>query len=213
MTTIAGRNCKIEIALTLDSAISPTAVTKATSGVATLTGHGVDTGDVGFWTVAAGMVELDGQAVYCTDTDANTFTLNGLDTTLYSTFTAGTLTLAATWGLLDEAGGYSVGGGAAAQLDDSRLHLSKVRNIAGLNASEDLTVNIKTPEIEGAALTFLTRAARNGTSVLLKISKGTQILRVAYGVPSTYGEQVDVGGLGTGSFNIICPAYVLKPNV
>jgi hypothetical protein len=213
MTTIAGRNCKIEIALTLDAAISPTAVTKATSGVATLTAHTVDTGDVGFWTVTAGMVELDGQAVYCTDTDANTFTLNGLDTTLYSTYTAGTLITAATWGLLDEAGGYAVGGGAAAQLDDSRLHLSKVRNIAGLNASEDLTINIKTPEIEGAALAFLTRAARNGTSVLLKITKGTQILRVAYGVPSTYGEQVDVGGLGTGSFNIICPAYVLKPNV
>lgn len=213
MTTIAGRNCKIEIALTLASAISPTAVTKATSGVATLTSHTVDTGDVGFWTVAAGMVELDGQAVYCTDTDANTFTLNGLDTTLYSDYSAGTLTLADTWGLLDEAGGYAVGGGAAAQLDDSRLHLSKVRNIAGLNAAEDLTINIKTPEIEGAALAFLTRAARNGTSVLVRISKGSQILRVAYGVPSTYGEQVDVGGLGTGSFNIICPAYVLKPNV
>lgn len=214
MTTIVGRNCKIEVALTFDSAISPSAVTKATSGVATLTSHTVDTGDVGYWTATSGMVELDGQAVYCTDTDANTFTLNGLDTTNYSTFTAGpTLTLAATWGLLDEAGGYAVGGGAAATLDDSRLHLNKVRNIAGLNAAEDLTINIKTPEIEGSALAFLTRAARNGSNVLIKITKGSQVLRVAYGVPSVYGEQVDVGGLGTGSFSIICPALVVKPNV
>lgn len=213
MTTIVGRNCKIEVALTLDSAISPTAVTKASPAVATLTSHTVDTGDVGFWTVTAGMVELDGQAVFCTDTDANTFTMNGLDSSLYSTFSAGTLTLGATWGLLDESGGYAVGGGAADQLDDSRLHLAKRRNIAGLNAAEDITINLKTPEVEGAALAFVTAAARNGTSILVKITKGTRVVRVAYGVPSTYGEQVDVGGLGTGSFNIICPAYVLKPNV
>ncbi len=213
MTTIVGRNCKIEVALTLDSAISPTAVTKASPAVATLTSHTVDTGDVGFWTVTAGMVELDGQAVFCTDTDTNTFTMNGLDASLYSTFSAGTLTLGNTWGLLDESGGYAVGGGAADQLDDSRLHLAKRRNIAGLNAAEDITINLKTPEVEGSALAFVTAAARNGTSILVKITKGTRIVRVAYGVPSTYGEQVDVGGLGTGSFNIICPAYVLKPNV
>lgn len=213
MTTIVGRNCKIEVALTLSAAISPTAVTAANPAVATLTSHTVNTGDVGYWTVAAGMVELDGQAAYCTDTSANTFTLNGLDASNYSVYTAGTFTQAATWGLLDEAGGYSVGGGAADQLDDSRLHLGKRVNVAGLNAAEDITINIKTPEVEGAALAFLTRAARNGTSILVKITKGTRVVRVAYGVPSTYGEQVDVGGLGTGSFSLTCPAYVLKPNV
>lgn len=215
MPTINGRNVKIEVALTFASAISPTAVTKASSGVATLTGHSVATGDVGFWSASAGMVELDGQAVYLTNTSSTTFTMNGLDTTAYSTFTTGpTLTIAATWGLLDESGGYAVGGGAGDQLDDSRLHLNKRRNIAGLNAAEDLSITIRTPEIEGTALAFLTRAARNGTNVLVKISKTSgQVLRVAYGVPSVYGEQVDVGALGSGSFTITCPANVLKPNV
>lgn len=213
MTTIVGRNCKIEVALTFDSPMAPTAVTKASTAVATLTAHAGETGDVGYWTVAAGMVELDGQAVHITETDANTMTLNGLDSSLYSTYSAGSLVVGATWGLLDEAGGYAVGGGAADQLDDSRLHLAKRRNVAGLNAAEDITINLKTPEVEGAALAFVTAAARNGTSILVKITKGTRIVRVAYGVPSTYGEQVDVGGLGTGSFNLICPAYVLKPNV
>jgi hypothetical protein len=213
MTTIVGRNCKIEVALTFDAASAATAVTAANPAVATLTSHSVDTGDVGYWVVTAGMVELDGQACFATDTSANTFTLNGLDSTNYSTYTAGNFYAAASWGLLDEAGGYNVGGGASDQLDDSRLHLSKRSNIAGLNAAEDITINIKTPEVEGAALAFLTRAARNGTSVLIKITKGSRVVRVAYGVPSTYGEQVDVGGLGAGSFSLTCPAYVLKPNV
>lgn len=213
MTTIVGRNCKIEVALTIAAAAAFTAITKANPGVATKASHAIADGTVGYWSVAAGMVELDGQATMTGSAAANTLELEGLDTTLYSTFTAGDFYAAATWGLLDEAGGYAMGGGAADQLDDSRLHLSKRRNIAGLNAAEDLTVNIKTPEVEGAALQFLTAAARNGTSVLIKITKGTRVVRVAYGVPSTYGEQVDVGGLGTGSFNLICPAYVLKPNV
>jgi hypothetical protein len=213
MTTIVGRNCKIEVALTFDSPISPTAVSKATAAVATLTGHTVDTGDVGYWTSVDGMVELEGQAVFCTDTDTNTFTMNGLDSTNYSTYTDGDLVLGATWGLLDEAGGYAVGGGAAEQLADNRLHLGKAVNVAGLNAAEDLTITIQTPEVEGAALAFLMRAARNGTACLFKITRGTKVIRVAYGVPSVYGEDVAAGGLGSGTFSITCPAYVLKPNV
>ena len=57
MTTIVGRNCKIEVALTFDAASAATAVTAANPAVATLTSHSVDTGDVGYWVVTAGMVE------------------------------------------------------------------------------------------------------------------------------------------------------------
>ena len=96
MTTIVGRNCKIEVALTFDSPMAPTAVTNASTAVATLTAHAGETGDVGYWTVAAGMVELDGQAVHITETDANTMTLNGLDSSLYSTYSAGSLVVGAT---------------------------------------------------------------------------------------------------------------------
>lgn len=213
MPTIVGRDCKIEVALTFDSAINPTAVSKANPGVATLTSHTVDTGDVGFWTVSAGMVELDGQAVYCTDTDANTFTLNGLVTSNYSTYSSGSLTLANTWGTLSEAAGWNVGGGAAATLDDTRLTDVKTRNVAGLLAPQDLTVDLRSPVTSGSALAFVEAAAITGASVLIKISKGGTVLRVAYGVPSIPGEGVAAGGLGSGQFNIICPGWVLKPNV
>jgi hypothetical protein len=213
MTTIVGRDCKIEVALTFDAAIAPTAVTKANPGVATLTSHTVETGDVGYWSITAGMVEMDQQAVYCTDTSANTFTMNGLDTTNYSTYTAGNLYLADTWGTLSEAAGYTVGGGAAAQLDDTRLIDVKTRNVAGLLAPQDVTIDIRNPITSGTALAFVENKAVNSGFVMIRISKGGTVLRVIYGQPSIAGESVQAGALGTGQISITVPAWALKPNV
>jgi len=49
--------------------------------------------------------------------------------------------------------------------------------------------------------------------VLVRISKGNQVLRVAYGQPSVPGESVQAGQLASGSFSITVPGYVVKPNV
>lgn len=213
MTTIVGRDCKIEIALTFDSPIAPTAVSKANPGVATLTSHTVETGDIGWWSVTAGMIEMHEQAVYLTDTDANTFTMNGLDTSGYSTYTAGSLTIAATWGTLSEAAGWSIGGGAATQLDDTRLIDIKTRNVAGMMGAQDMTIDLRNPVTSGAALAFLENKAINGQMILLKISKGGTVLRVVYGQPSLAGESVSAGQLASGQLGITVPAWALKPNV
>jgi hypothetical protein len=212
MTTIVGRNCKVEVALTFAASIAPTAVTKANPPSCTLTTHGMTDGDAGYWSVSAGMIELDQQACLINQIDVNTFTLLGLDSTYYSTYTAGTFYEAATWGTLSEAAGYAVGGGEADQLDDGRLNDNKRRQVAGFNAAENLTIDVKQGEVDGAALQFIIAAARNGTSVLIKITKGTQVLRLAYGVPSVPGESVQAGQLATGSFSLTVPAYVVKPN-
>lgn len=213
MSTIVGRNVKVEVALTFDAAVQPTALTKANPGVATLTGHAVDTGDIGYWSVSDGMVELDGQAVYCTDTDANSITLNGLDTSGYSTYTTGDLVTAATWGTISEATSYAIGGGAAAQLDDTRLIDVKTRNIAGMLAPQDLTVDLRNGVTQGAAMAFVEAAARNSTSCLFRITQGATVLRVYYGVPSVPGESVQAGSLASGQLNVIGSGWAVKPNV
>lgn len=213
MTTIAGRDCKIEVALTFDSPLTVTALTLANPGVATSAAHGAAQYETGYFSVSAGTVEIDGQAVYLSAVDTNTMTLGGLNTTSYSAWSAGTLTLAATWGTLSESAGYSVGGGAAAQLDDTRLMDIKTRNVAGLLAPQDVTIDVRSPITMGSALTYVADAALSGTSCLFKITKGSTVLRVFYGVPSIPGESVSAGGLGSGQFNVLCPAWVTKPNV
>lgn len=213
MTTIVGRNVKIEVALTFASPVSPTAVTKANPAVGTLTSHTLSDNDVAYWTISAGMVEMDGQAVHIMDTSANTFTMNGLDTSNYSTYSAGTLTPASTWGTISEAASYSVGGGAANALDDTRLIDVKTRNVAGLLAPQDITVDVRNGVSAGTAMAFVEAAARNSTSCLFRISQGSTVLRVYYGVPSVPGESVSAGGLATGQFNILGAGWAVKPNL
>lgn len=213
MTTQIGRNFKVEVALTFATASAVTAITKADPGVCTLTSHGIADGTVGYWDVAAGMVELDDQAAMTGSAAANTFELEGLVTTNYSTYTAGNFYPAATWGLLEEATSFDIAGGAADELDDSRLHLTQRQSVAGLNASQTITVALQIPTVQGTALTFLTKAARANTKVLIKATSGTTVVAVAYGTPSVPSASVPLGGLGNGQMTIIVPRLVVQPNV
>lgn len=90
MQAIIGSNVTVEVQQTLGSALTVTAVTKANPGVVTSTSHGLTNGDVVVFTATAGMVELDGQAVRVANVTTNTFELEGLDTSGYSTWSAGT---------------------------------------------------------------------------------------------------------------------------
>lgn len=212
MGTIVGRGITVQYASTLASPINPTAVTKANPAVATLTSHGMTDGTVGYWTVSAGMVELDGQAAHIIATSANTFTMNGLVTTGYSTYSAGTFTYASAWSTIAEAASYAVGGGAAATLDDTRLFHTRTSNIAGLLAPQDLTVDVRSAEVSGTAMAAIEAAAQTSTALLFRVMKGSTTLRVYYGIPSLPGESVQAGALGSGQFNILGAGWCVKPN-
>lgn len=89
MTARIGTNMTVRVESTRGSAIAVTAITLADPGVATSVAHGLANGDVVEWDISAGMVELAGQAVRVANVAADTFELEGLDTTDYTTWTAG----------------------------------------------------------------------------------------------------------------------------
>ena len=213
MSTTKGRNVKVEVALTFASLITPTAVTKASPGVATLTSHGLTDGMAGYWSAAAGMVELDQQGVLVGSVTSNTFAMPGLITTDYTTYTTASFYAAATWGTVSEASAYSIGGGAATELDDGRLMDVKARTESGLLAPQNLTIDIRNPVISGTALAFIESQAMRGLPCLFKITQGSNVLRVVYGTPSLPGESVAAGQLASGQLTVNCPAFAIKPNV
>lgn len=73
----------------LGAAKTITAITKASPAVCTSTAHGLANGDFVKLTVA-GMVQLDGRVFRIANVAANTFELEGVDSTLFDTFTSGT---------------------------------------------------------------------------------------------------------------------------
>jgi hypothetical protein len=211
--TIKGLNCKVEVALTFDSPTSPSAVTKAYPPVVTLTSHGLAAGVVGYWTATSGMIQLHKQAFVVDNPLTNTYDMSGLDATDFDTFTAGpTTTTAATWGTIAEAAAYSVGGGAAPELDDTRLTDTKTRSESGLLQGQTLTIDVRNARMGSTAMLYVQRMAQRGLEVLVKITQAGQIVRVAYGVPSLPDESVSSGQLAAGQFSIIVPAFALKPD-
>jgi hypothetical protein len=71
------------------SAQVPTAISKANPANVTLAAHGLTTGMRVHFAVSAGMVELNGWEGSVTVIDSSHFTLNGLDSTSYTTYTSG----------------------------------------------------------------------------------------------------------------------------
>jgi hypothetical protein len=70
--------------------VSISAITKATPAKITKAAHGLATGARILLTVSAGMTQLNGWVGTITVVDADNFTLDGVNSTAYTTFTAGT---------------------------------------------------------------------------------------------------------------------------
>lgn len=118
-----GTNMTVQVESTLGTAITDaTGITKADPGEVTFTGaHSLTTGDYVRVAATAGMVELDGQLVRITTTATNVFTMDSLDTTDYSTFTAATFTEITAWHTLSNAQSASMPDGTPEKIDITTL--------------------------------------------------------------------------------------------
>lgn len=210
MSNVKGRGVRVEIAATYSGAKTVTAVTLANPGVATSTAHGLANDTVGYWTVTSGMPQLNGQATRVKNQATNTFELQGLDTTNFSTFIAGTFTPVATWQTLAEATSYSIGGGASEKLDVTTLLDTTRQEEIGLLPVQNVTMNIIAQDTPSAAMLLLESAVQTQSRVTVRITLANGAVRVFRAEPSVPGEDVQQGAIGTGSLEFAVKGFVLK---
>lgn len=169
MQAIIGSNVKVEVQQTLGTDLAVTAVTKANPGVATLTSHGLANGDVIKWTVTEGMVELDQQAVRVANVTSNTFELEGLDTTEYSTYTSGAASEVTAFQTMAAAQTISMPNPAPTKLPTTTLLDKQMQYQYGLPEAPDGTINgLFNPG--GTAEGLIKAATKTNSTVVFRIT-------------------------------------------
>ena len=210
MAHAQGRGVRVEISATFARDKTVTAVTQATTGVATSTAHGLANDTVGYFLNVSGMVQLEKQAARVKNQAANTFELQGLNTTNFPAFTAGTFRPVATWQTLAEATSYSFGGGSADKLDATRLiDVAKVEELGNLPA-DSMTINLLSQDTPSAAMALLETAVQTQGIVVARITLPNGAVRIATIEPSLPGEDVQQGQLGTGTIEGAVKGLVMK---
>lgn len=210
MAVLKGRGIQVQVAATMGTAKTVTAVTLANPGVATSTAHGLTNDTVGVWSAVTGMLQLEGQATRVKNTAANAFDLQGLNTTNYSAFTAGTFTPVATWATLAECDQYDIGGGSADKLDTTCLIDIVKQEENGFLATQSITLNLKATDTPSAALALIEAAAQAGNRLVFRVILQGGAVRVFNAEPSLSGESVQAGAVGTGSISLAVKGFALK---
>jgi len=130
-TTRKWSNVAVAMQSALAAADTITGITKANPGVVTSTSHGLANGDYVFLTIS-GMHQLNGRVARVANQTANTFELEGIDTTLFGTFTSGTAE-AITFGTsITTATNVSSSGGDFDFIDTTTIHDAARSQIPGL---------------------------------------------------------------------------------
>ena len=116
-------NVAVAMQSALAAADTITGITKASPGVATSTAHGLNNGDYVYLSIN-GMHQLNDRVVRVANVAANTFELEGIDTTSFDTFTSGTAE-AVTFGTsITTATTVSSDGGGFDLIDTTTIHVS-----------------------------------------------------------------------------------------
>lgn len=202
MTFAKGRGVRVEVATAYAAAKTVSEVTAATTGVATSTAHGLANKTIGYFSGVVGMPRLEGQACRVTNSTTNSFDLEGVDTTAYGDYTAGTFTPVQTWATLNPATDYNKTGGEASQQDVTVLLDDIAQNEAGLLAAEAVAFTMRAETTSGAAKVFLDKAALANDFVIIRITLKDGAVRYFRGQPGRCTESLAVGGVGQQTFNV-----------
>lgn len=201
MAIEVGRQYRLEYASALASALTVTGISNASEAVVTAS-NSLTNGDYVFFGVVDGMYELSYMLCKIKSASGSGFTLDGVNSSTWGTWTAGTCQKVNTFSTIAKATTVDFGSGSVESLDVTVLLDATRSNMAGLLAQSDVTVNLYTDYSE-AAQTAIDAAAFAGTVLAFRTTKLSNHRRCFSGIPSTIGESVNVNQPISGSFTIV----------
>lgn len=165
------KNVAVAMQSAIGAALTISAITKAATGVVTSTAHGLTNGDI-VWLQIQGMYQLNNKAVRVANVTANTFELEGVDTTLFDTFSTGTAAKVTLGTSITTATQITADGGDFDFIDTTTIHDAQRSQIPGLpNASKLTMENIW--DISDAGLKAMKAASDNQAQRVFCLTFGT----------------------------------------
>ncbi len=170
-TATVWKNVAVAMQSALAAAKTITAITKASPGVVTSTAHGYSNGDYVFLSVT-GMYQLNDKVVRVANQAANTFELEGVDTTLFDTFSSGTAEKITFGSSITTATNISSSGGNFEFIDATTIHGNSRAQIPGLPEATTFTMD-HIWDVADSGLLALKTASDNQAKRAFKFTFGT----------------------------------------
>jgi Phage tail tube protein, TTP/Ubiquitin-activating enzyme E1 FCCH domain len=204
---IRGINTRVEVQSTLGSAKTISAITKANPGVASSTAHGFSNGDVVVLAVE-GMGELNGVACRVSSVATNEFTLEGIDTSGYGTFTSGTATEATAFDTFASLQNISLPNQEANKLDITTIHDTQGQETLGLAGAVSGTMSGLFSPTE-TAVTNLRNATRASAPRAFRITFETGAVAVFNAdVSAGQGFDIQQNSIATASYSLTIKRFI-----
>ena len=142
---ILATDARVEVENTVGTATAITGITNANPGVVTSAAHGLSNGAWVKLAISDGMVELDQQVVRVANVATDTFELESIDTTNFSTYASGTNTWqeVTAWYTVAASTGVDIGNATPTEIDGTRLIDKKTVTLYGLPGSISGTIDIQ----------------------------------------------------------------------
>lgn len=198
-TAISAQGTTLKIGAS-GSAKTITAITKANPGVFTSTAHGLAAGTVVTLASIAGMTEANGKSGVVIPLTANTFSIAGLDTTNFSTYTSGG-TATPSQVTVGNLTSVPMPGGQKAELDATNLSSTSKEFLAGLRDNGQATVSFHVDQDDAGQMVLRSSFAASGNSPSpFTVTLPNGKTRTFNAFCMNYGEpSLGVDGIFTGS--------------
>ena len=202
MTVLQGKLTRIEVQQTLDAGKTITGITKANPPVVTATAHGYSDGDIVVMNDdITGMVEVTGQICRVDNKTTDTFELEGLNSTSWSTFTAGTVSKISAFSTLSVAQTFSQGGASINRLETTTLYDSEKQYVLGQSDTPEVTVDCLS-DLSNTAFGLVKTASKSNTALGFRVTDSNSGKRLVRGYVSKPSESFSTSAVVTASFSI-----------